>query len=468
MNKRGLFSAALALAMSSSVSAQQLNKEEMKQAFERLELNRTWSEKCDDPKGSRWSYVIDQEFGPLNISDFGGYSARSITSFRLITGSRFNIEERALDRNPPGPPWVKTYAATPFNQTWERVPNGLQLIDAFGPMVDGNTHAVSIVQFTRDRQQVMGGNQRVPPAQQCSPNALTLPAAYREKIRGQAPASPTQSVSASSTADLGEPIRIVKFTPASAQLIWSGKLVDDVTISAVTIDCWAAAGGAFPPSAYEAVVTVLENQSQKFVNDSRVVAMAQWTIRQWQAWCPKAQTRNWIPTGRLIPLTRITIKAQLSGGAADFLADYSITSGQVSVRNQVRAREPQRLAAVAERNAKTAKREQFATSAGIKQWVDASQLIANPFVFKNQVVGVAAKFQNMIAEDKGIFAAGSHALVVSKLPATKFRGNEEVVLGVEVRGTENVKINGVELTLPLLYFANSTPCLVNGCQDYFD
>ena len=120
------------------------------------------------------------------------------------------------------------------------------------------------------------------------------------------------------------------------------------------------------------------------------------------------------------------------------------------------------------RAAKSAKREHFATMSDVKQWVSVEQLNANPFVFKNQIVGLAGRFVRMIAEDRAIFEIGTSSLVVSKLPSTQFRGNEQVVLALFVRGTTLVKLNGVDETVPDLEYVGSALCATNKCQDYFD
>lgn len=136
---------------------------------------------------------------------------------------------------------------------------------------------------------------------------------------------------------------------------------------------------------------------------------------------------------------------------------------------QIAAEEAARNAEAARRAAKVAKRTQFESTSGLRQWVGADQVVANPFVFKDQVVGLSVRFVRMIAEDRGVFASGGQpALVVSKLPSTLFRGNEEAVIAVTVRGTTEVKLNGVELTVPDLNFVRSGLCTAYGCSDYFD
>jgi hypothetical protein len=95
-------------------------------------------------------------------------------------------------------------------------------------------------------------------------------------------------------------------------------------------------------------------------------------------------------------------------------------------------------------------------------------LNANPFIFKNTVVGIFATFDRMISETEAVFEAGvGGALYVASVPPALFRGREYVLLSGRVTGKHSVKSNlGTDLSLPALSYVGNYSCAQNACHGF--
>lgn len=105
---------------------------------------------------------------------------------------------------------------------------------------------------------------------------------------------------------------------------------------------------------------------------------------------------------------------------------------------------------------------------GIQAVLEGAQLNANPFIFKNTVIGIFATFDHMISETEAVFDAGvGGALYVASVPPALFRGREYILLSGRVTGKHSVKSNiGTDLSLPALDYLGSYSCAQNACQGF--
>lgn len=81
----------------------------------------------------------------------------------------------------------------------------------------------------------------------------------------------------------------------------------------------------------------------------------------------------------------------------------------------------------------------FEQKAGVVGWPDDSDLIANPFVYKEKVIAIRTKFIKMLSESEALFSGGIHAHV-SGLPSTKFQKPQVVLLAGKVTGLKESMI----------------------------
>lgn len=109
--------------------------------------------------------------------------------------------------------------------------------------------------------------------------------------------------------------------------------------------------------------------------------------------------------------------------------------------------------------------QSFVARFGIKSFEKSSAIIANPFLFKGTVVGIRGTFVRMLSENEALFSGEccGNNLIVSSVPATRFRGNEQVVLALKVRGTRVYE----QTTIPDVQYLGDHACTMNGCQDFY-
>lgn len=123
------------------------------------------------------------------------------------------------------------------------------------------------------------------------------------------------------------------------------------------------------------------------------------------------------------------------------------------------------------KNAKIAIRTEFVTKFGVQSLINEQMLSTNPFVYKNQVVGVPTVFGRMIAEKEALFyrdGVGVTALLVSGVPSTQFTSQVPVVLAMKVLGTRAIKTAGGEATLPFGEYVGIFSCNERSCAEFYD
>lgn len=91
-------------------------------------------------------------------------------------------------------------------------------------------------------------------------------------------------------------------------------------------------------------------------------------------------------------------------------------------------------------------------------------LRANPFPFKDKIVGLYTVFTQMISEKEAMFGGD---LVATGVPSTLFtRTGVEVFLAVKVQGLRPIKILGSEISVPYGSYVGSYLCKQAGCSDF--
>jgi len=106
------------------------------------------------------------------------------------------------------------------------------------------------------------------------------------------------------------------------------------------------------------------------------------------------------------------------------------------------------------------RRENFASNYEIYEWIDASNLVANPFFYRDRTVAIQARFKRMISENEAIFfdfdtvSGANEELTITNVPTTEFFGKDTLILAVKVGGTGRARKG----TIPDLVFLGSQPC----------
>jgi hypothetical protein len=126
-------------------------------------------------------------------------------------------------------------------------------------------------------------------------------------------------------------------------------------------------------------------------------------------------------------------------------------------------------AQIAEQEAKAASKrsfDAFARQYSVAAWPDQRALSANPFVYKDKVVGLYVDFESMITVDRGIFRLASGYMLVSNIPNAAFTIPGRAILAARVFGTEQIKRPLVGDTLvPHLKFVGAHICTQQRCGE---
>jgi hypothetical protein len=122
-----------------------------------------------------------------------------------------------------------------------------------------------------------------------------------------------------------------------------------------------------------------------------------------------------------------------------------------------------------------AAREKFTTAFSVEKWATRADIIANPFLFKGKVVGVRANFVKTTAEDEGVFGEvvcnGSlcgDSITVSKVPPTSFKGGENLMLALMVKGLRIIKGTAGDTSVPDVEYVGNYTCRQLGCGDFLN
>jgi hypothetical protein len=149
-------------------------------------------------------------------------------------------------------------------------------------------------------------------------------------------------------------------------------------------------------------------------------------------------------------------------------------ASQRQQEQQKKAQDQARLAAEQQKQrmaaAKQATRDDFTSRFGAKRFTNEQQLHTNPFLFKDQVIGVHTAFGRMIASDEALFmldGVGATALIVTGVPSTQFSVKSQVMLAVRVVGTRSFKTGAGEVVLPHGQYVGVHFCLQQNCAEIY-
>jgi uncharacterized protein len=147
-------------------------------------------------------------------------------------------------------------------------------------------------------------------------------------------------------------------------------------------------------------------------------------------------------------------------------ADAVIAQRQAEIAARQAADERQRIA-----NIRADNRSKIHQMLGVTGLTNYNDVNANPFVFKDKVVGLRGIFVRMLSENEAGFRSGGD-YVVTGVPSTMFRGNEEVIIAVRIKGNKPVKgmsmMGPVEVSVPYGEYVNVYKCGSTNCPEYFD
>jgi len=110
----------------------------------------------------------------------------------------------------------------------------------------------------------------------------------------------------------------------------------------------------------------------------------------------------------------------------------------------------------------------FVARSNIIFWPDLSDVQANPFVFRNEVIGVFARFKAMIGEHEAIFTTkrmSSNLIDIVNVPTIRFKQAKALVLiAADVNGLKQVELSGTTYTVPSLKYLDAYQCKKNDCR----
>jgi hypothetical protein len=149
-------------------------------------------------------------------------------------------------------------------------------------------------------------------------------------------------------------------------------------------------------------------------------------------------------------------------------------SHQRQLELQKKAQERARLQAEQQKQqadaAKRAARDTIIGMYGVQRFTNEQQLHTNPFMFKDQVIGVHTAFGRMISANEAIFmfdGIGATALIVTNVPSTRFSAKSPVILAIRVIGTKAFKTGAGEVMLPHGEYIGVHFCSQPSCPEIF-
>jgi hypothetical protein len=215
----------------------------------------------------------------------------------------------------------------------------------------------------------------------------------------------------------------------------------------------------------------------KFADDSFATAVFRQIRDAAQPICYK-----WIPQMRLSPgvdpavLTRYrigeySISVEVNNQFTPLAYATISSNGALDLSNRdakrmLQIRQSQQAAEIRQRaasNAAASLQRDFASRYGIGRWTTIDKLAANPFAFRDAVVGVSAEFIRMVAERDALFGNSLEpTLLVTGVPSTRFSSSERTILALRVLGMKSV--GGAPL--PYLRYVGDYRCRAYNCSDF--
>lgn len=206
-----------------------------------------------------------------------------------------------------------------------------------------------------------------------------------------------------------------------------------------------------------------------FLNDKETLAFLDYVLVRIRSACRKDARIN---------LSVRTVGPN-GGESQDFgVGNYNLIDGKWSLqrtfaeriaykqaqKQRARDYQNQRVAAA---QAKQNIRNKVFAELKIEKFVSEDAVAANPFIYKNFVVGMFSTFRRMLSESEAVFSYQSKEVLVTAVPSTRFKGNESVVLAVRILGNKTLKVAGGEIILPYGEYVGVYQC-TSGCLEFVD
>lgn len=265
---------------------------------------------------------------------------------------------------------------------------------------------------------------------------------------------------------LGEPSKIDRYGLGAANLTWPATMLFGVQADSVVISCNC-------DSCFNSVkVRVPESAIPALADDLKVVDIATMLHKAYGEWCATAQQRGWIPSSNVHAFRKVIIEA----GVQYTVAAATLQDGgrRWDIYNDAKAREPARLAALRADQNKQTNKSSFSSRFGVEKWAGTTEISANPFQFKGQVVAVLGYFKKMISETEAVFgnlnarvdAADLLTVPLRATDAVFTQPNQGALLAVQVRGMRTVKAAGGEVQVPDIVLVGLARCQESSCAEY--
>lgn len=108
----------------------------------------------------------------------------------------------------------------------------------------------------------------------------------------------------------------------------------------------------------------------------------------------------------------------------------------------------------------------FVKKNSIELWPSLDKLVANPYIYKDKVIGIVAHFTEMLSETDGLFDQKGTTFIVSGIPMNKFTESTNVLLAAIVIGKKGIATPfGRSAGVPHLKFVDAYICKDQNCVD---
>ncbi|MBN9089372.1 MAG: hypothetical protein J0J01_20885 [Reyranella sp.] len=235
----------------------------------------------------------------------------------------------------------------------------------------------------------------------------------------------------------------------NVQVRWFGNLPFDYNFVVTGFDSPNDRNRLLDPNFVAELVDHIKGEARKRCEES---------VRRRQA---QGISDNWLVAFRNNQGLFLEFEALFKASENHWTIHNDYRDGILAQQAAQQAAEARRAAAEAERarqeNERRLARSNFIEKFHVEGTTDDTNLGANPFQYRNKIVGVQTKFVRMLSESEAVFKLNTE-LLVGNVPTTRFRGNELVVLAVKVLGTKAVKTPNGEIVLPYGEYVGDFPC----------
>jgi hypothetical protein len=114
---------------------------------------------------------------------------------------------------------------------------------------------------------------------------------------------------------------------------------------------------------------------------------------------------------------------------------------------------------------KSTLRDRFVAEFKVDAWADPQTLQANPFMYKDKIVGIRSSFEQMVSSREGRFGQ----ILLANVPASEFTTpGQAVVLAMKITGRKTAMVQGAEVSVPHGTFIGAYKCKQPNCGEFFD